>query len=138
MNAQDPKSDGEAAVARMQSRSTLAVVAALLGLSVWLAGLRYPARVAWPLDGDGPRLAGVQRGIEPNTAKWFELAQLPGIGPSLARRIVEFRNQRTAAATADTTHVVFRRAADLEQVKGIGVKTVQRMGPFLRFPAPAG
>jgi hypothetical protein len=138
MGVIDREKETVAAVAAMRSRSTLAVIAALLGLGVCLVGQRYPARVTWLFEDDGARLSRVQRGVDPNTACWFELAQLPGIGESLARRIVGFRDQRAAAATSDTAHIVFRRAADLAQVKGIGAKTVQRMGPFLRFNASDG
>lgn len=138
MDVTDREKETVAAAAAMQSRSTLAVIAALLGLGVFLVGMCYPARVTWPFEDDGARLSRVQRGVDPNTARWFELAQLPGIGESLARRIVGFRDQQAAAAGRSEPHVVFRRAADLVQVKGIGAKTVQRMGPFLRFNVSDG
>lgn len=75
-----------------------------------------------------PRL---QTGIDPNTARWFELAQLPGIGEALSKRMEDFR--RRNQSQDDPTEPVFRQPADLAQVKGIGEKTVRRMGPFLRF-----
>lgn len=34
--------------------------------------------------------------VNVNVAEWPELAQLPGVGPSLARRIVEFRVEHGA------------------------------------------
>lgn len=138
MNAKDREKPTEAMLVARRDRTTLAVVTVLLGLSVWLWGLRYPARIAWPLDRDEARLARVRQGIDPNAAQWFELAQLPGIGESLARRIIEFRDRQAVAAAASMGggQVVFHRAADLVQVKGIGPKIVQRMGPFLRFPDP--
>lgn len=74
----------------------------------------------------------LQTGIDPNIARWFELAQLPGIGETLARRMEEFR--RRSRSQVNPAEPVFRAATDLAQVKGIGEKTVQRIGPFLRFP----
>jgi competence protein ComEA len=63
--------------------------------------------------------------IDPNTATAHELELLPGIGPTLARRICE---QRTQAAPA-----AFSTAEDLARVHGIGPATVARLRPLLRF-----
>ncbi len=135
MDVDDRKKQTEAAVVKERDRTTLAVITVLLGAGVWLVGMRYPARVAWPLEQDAERVACVRRGIDPNTAQWFELAQLPGIGEALGKRIIEFRDgPATGSASARGDRVVFRRPADLVRVKGIGEKTVQRAGPFLRFP----
>lgn len=79
--------------------------------------------------GQGP---GLQTGIDPNTARWFELAQLPGIGETLAKRMANFR--RRNRSQDDPAEPVFCVPADLAQVKGIGEKTVRRIGRFLRFP----
>ena len=53
---------------------------------------------------------------------------LPRIGEHLARRVVRFRELGAGVATP-----VFCRPADLEGVRGIGPKTVQRISPFLEF-----
>ena len=71
--------------------------------------------------------------IDPNTASWWELTVLPRIGESTARRIVEYREARPPADT-EAASGAFQRAADLERVRGIGPKTVQRIAPYLRFP----
>lgn len=63
--------------------------------------------------------------VDPNTADWPELVQLPGIGPTLARRIVESRR-------ADGP---FLDHEDLRRVRGIGPKTLDRIRPYLR-PMP--
>ena len=52
-----------------------------------------------------------------NTATADELATLPGIGPSYARRIVEFREKNGP----------FKRVEDLLSVQGIGDKTLERI-----------
>lgn len=54
--------------------------------------------------------------INLNTASVQELEQLSGIGPALARRIVEYRSQRGPFRTVDS----------LIEVKGIGQKIMER------------
>lgn len=60
--------------------------------------------------------------VDINRATADELATLPGIGPALARRIVEWRGAHGPFATVD----------DLEQVPGIGPATVARLRPRVR------
>lgn len=50
-----------------------------------------------------------------NTASETELSQLPGIGPTLAQRIVAYRQEKGS----------FENVADLLNVKGIGQKTLE-------------
>jgi competence protein ComEA len=63
--------------------------------------------------------------VDINQADWPELLQVPGIGPTLAHRIVESRN--TVGPFADHN--------DLRRVKGIGAKTLEQIRPYLR-PMP--
>ncbi len=56
-----------------------------------------------------------------NTATWPELTQVPEIGGTLARRIVE--NRRLEGP--------FHAPEDLTRVHGIGVKTLESMQPYL-------
>ncbi len=60
--------------------------------------------------------------LDLNAATAEELERLPGIGPALARRIVE----RRASAGR------FRSPAELESVPGIGAKTLARIAPLVR------
>jgi comEA protein len=60
--------------------------------------------------------------IDVNRATADELASLPGIGPALARRMVEWRGANGPFATVD----------DLEKVPGIGPATVERLRPQVR------
>ncbi|OQY58312.1 MAG: hypothetical protein B6245_12505 [Desulfobacteraceae bacterium 4572_88] len=53
--------------------------------------------------------------IDINTASAKELTQLQGIGPALAERIVEYRNN----------HGPFEKPEDITKVKGIGAKTFE-------------
>jgi competence ComEA-like helix-hairpin-helix protein len=52
-----------------------------------------------------------------NTAPLNDLEQLPGVGPKLAQRIVEARQQRP-----------FQSLQDLDQVPGVGPKMLERLG----------
>lgn len=60
--------------------------------------------------------------LDLNTATWVELSQLEGVGETLALRIVEHREKNGP----------FRAVDDLDAVKGIGPKTLDRLRPFLR------
>ncbi|MFQ5425287.1 MAG: ComEA family DNA-binding protein [Phycisphaerae bacterium] len=88
-------------------------------------------------DGSDRRaMEAVRATIDPNVARWYELAQLPGIGLTLAGRIVQYRTDRAGESPAARS--VFVRPEDLMQVRGIGPKKVQRLRPFLRCgDAPA-
>jgi competence protein ComEA len=57
-----------------------------------------------------------------NRATRTELEALPGIGPALAGRILEFR----------ATHGPFRRASELLLVRGIGPKKWAALRPLVR------
>lgn len=63
--------------------------------------------------------------LDINQATWVEWSQLDGIGEALAGRIVEDRQQNGP----------FRRIEDLQRVKGIGPKTVERIRPWLKDPS---
>ncbi|MBX6423875.1 helix-hairpin-helix domain-containing protein [Thermosulfurimonas sp. F29] len=65
--------------------------------------------------------------LDINTATEKELAGLPGIGPVLARRIVEYRRR----------HGPFRSPEDLLAIKGIGPHRLERLRPYLNF-GPGG
>ncbi len=76
-----------------------------------------------------PRTGEVKLDLNRATAQ--ELQQLPGIGPVLAKRIVEHR----------TNNGFYRSVHELLEVKGIGQKRMARMRPMVlvsKTPAPTG
>lgn len=119
------------------SRRNLAAIAVLgLGLLI-LAGWRsYRNRAILNEDltvSSVPMSAAAER-INPNTASWASLSRLPGIGPSHAKAIVSYRQ---AFAASHDGRPAFARAQDLDDVPGIGAKTVEEIAPYLEFPTPA-
>lgn len=64
------------------------------------------------------------RSVDVNLDDEGTLASLPGIGPVLARRIIQERKERP-----------FSGAKDLERVRGIGSVKSSAMEPYLLFPA---
>ena len=98
---------------------------AALGLAA-LAGLA----MARPASSDSPVPAAAwdialrdARAVDVNQADASELERLPGIGASLAGRIVAERRQRGR----------FTGPGDLLRVRGIGPATVKRIEMFVSF-----
>jgi len=56
-----------------------------------------------------------------NTAALEELEKIPGIGPSIAERIISYRTEQGG----------FRTVSELLAVSGIGEKSLERMEPYL-------
>ena len=73
------------------------------------------AQVAQPLN------AGVKIPINRATAK--QLEALPGVGPKLASRIIEYRRR----------HGHFSSVDDLLKVKGIGPKKLDKIRPYIKL-----
>jgi len=69
----------------------------------------------------GPRIVTLGLAIEINTATPEDLEGLPGIGPVLAGRIVEYRK----------AHGPFRQTEELLAVSGIGPKKLEKLKPFI-------
>jgi competence ComEA-like helix-hairpin-helix protein len=79
------------------------------------------------VDHDAPPAVDHAFTIDVNTAGEAEMAQLPGLGPVTARRIVDWRRD----------HGPFRSLDELLDVTGIGSATWAAMRPHLRPIEPA-
>ncbi len=64
---------------------------------------------------------GPEKTININSASVEELEKLPSVGPALASRIVDDRARNGP----------FRKVEDLDRVKGIGPKLIEKMRPFI-------
>ena len=60
--------------------------------------------------------------IEINTASAAELTDLPGVGPALSQRIIEYREEHGPFADLD----------ELIHVRGIGGKVLEGLKPYAR------
>ena len=110
-----------------RERLTLTILGALalagLGVNVWQQQrpmLRSEARVAPPYA-EWERLAKQAKQVNLNRASATELERLPEVGPSLAERIVAYRD----------AHGAFASPEDLLHVPGIGPKTLDVLKDYV-------
>jgi competence protein ComEA len=113
---------------RRADQATVAVLV-LVGLAAtmgwWIEQGGLQGRMI-EVERAAPQTAQFQ--VDINQADWPELAELPGIGQTLAHRIVDAR--RTAGPYLD--HDDLRR-----RVRGIGPRTLESIRPYL-LPMPDG
>lgn len=98
-----------------------------------LPGISIPPSTRWSAAGDTTVPYGAQDGMETTSVASFplqlndatetELMSLPGVGPTMAARIVEDRRINGA----------FLQASDLERVRGIGPSKVSAWDSLLSF-----
>jgi len=113
-----------------------------LGLTA--LAVAWAALLAWtwharpsPPAADPAAVESVRERIDPNTASAASLRRLRGIGPALAGAIVDHRRARAARGRGPA----FRTVDDLDDVPGIGPKTLAPIRRFLAVnaaPTPAG
>lgn len=70
---------------------------------------------------EAKKATGQNRKVNINSGTSAELEALPRIGPTLAKRIVEYRNK----------HGEFSQVRDLIKVKGIGKSTLKELKPYV-------
>ena len=125
-----PKSAPPTSPAHFLLRRGEQLAAAVLTL-VALAGLL----LAWWLQGgasgelleiDRAEPRPIQFVVDVNAATWPELTLLPDVGETLAKRIVDSRESEGP----------FRDLEDIQRVRGIGPKTLDKLRPYL-LPLPA-
>lgn len=65
----------------------------------------------------GPSASPIARRIDLNIATQTELEMLPGVGPTMALRIIEYR----------TTRGAFKSVEELDRVKGVGPRMIEQL-----------
>jgi Helix-hairpin-helix motif len=105
------------------TRGFAVLLGVLLAVVLWTAARR-------PVVRDGGPVRGQPLGyrIDLNTADAPTLELLPGVGPSIARNIVEARRQGGGFTGPD----------DLEAVKYVGPRLIERVGPFVQYGGLTG
>jgi competence protein ComEA len=99
------------------------VLIALAGMGVYWVVQGGPRGELIEIDRAEPLTARYL--VDINKAEWPELAEVPNLGESLARRIVDSRKTQGAYKAND----------DLLRVRGIGQRTLERLKPYL-LPMP--
>jgi competence protein ComEA len=122
---QPVNSDGWRPVVRRMDQAAVAglVALSLVGMGVYWVVQGGPRGELIQIDRAEPLTARYL--VDINKAEWPELAELPDIGETMARRIVDSRQAGGA----------FRDHDDLQRVRGIGPRTLEKMKPYL-LPLP--
>ena len=87
----------------------------------WLATSTVFAHDPPPVAGQAPPVCTVAAPLDINSATAEQLDTLPGIGPAIAARIVTYRDERGP----------FTKIEQLNSVKGIGERTLEKIRPCL-------
>ncbi|MEM6332798.1 MAG: helix-hairpin-helix domain-containing protein [Planctomycetota bacterium] len=98
--------------------------------AAWVAGLILLGFVGWwarPIDRRTLTPQAIAYRVPVNTADRGELEALPSIGPNLAHAVIEHR----------AAHGPFVSISAMQDVRGIGPKTVARLEPWVRTDPPA-
>ena len=112
-------------IAREQVPLAISLALAWLGVVLWW--VLHGGCSGRTIDFDQASPLRAEFRVDVNAADWPEFAQLPGVGETLARRIVEYR----------ASHGPFQSLQELRRVPGIGVKTLDRIMPFLVIDPPS-
>jgi competence protein ComEA len=98
------------------------IAAALaVALSLAVVAVTAPTPAAFAAPATAKAAAGDAKPVDLNTADAATLETVPGIGKSLAQRILTFREKNGAFGSVD----------DLLKVQGIGEKSLQHLRPYL-------
>jgi competence protein ComEA len=98
------------------------------GRIAWALGcaLLYAASAFAATEAGSAKTTGPTSPVDLNQASLEELTAVPGIGPTTAQRIVDWR----------TEHGPFESVDDLLKIKGIGEKSVEKLRPYVKVSRP--
>ncbi len=105
------------------------ITTALCTLALALTGLLAPtlALAAPPADDEDTtaevvKVEGLDGQVNINTASQAELELLPGVGPSIASKMIAYRSEHP-----------FEQLNHVMRIKGIGKKTYAKIKPFMKL-----
>ena len=106
--------------ARSQPQIATGLTIGLVSAAIWMA--RAGGFSGGLVEHDHPPRVAIPFTLDINSAEAAELSQLPGVGPALARRVIDHRQ----------AHGPFLTPEAILDVPGIGETTLDRILPHLR------
>ena len=104
---------------------TRILMAAILGIAVSAAVVSAQNKATAP-KAAATLTATATAPVNLNTATVEQLATIPGVGPKMAERIIDYRQKNGG----------FKKVEDLMNVSGVGEKSFLKMKPLITVTAP--
>jgi competence protein ComEA len=104
---------------------TRILMAAILGIAVSAAAASAQNKATTP-KAAATATATATAPVNLNTATAEQLATVPGVGPKMAERIIDYRQKNGG----------FKKVEDLMNVSGVGEKSFLKMKPLITVTAP--
>ena len=104
---------------------TRILMAAIFGIAVSAAAASAQNKATTP-KAAATVTATATAPVNLNTATAEQLATIPGVGPKMAERIIDYRQKNGG----------FKKVEDLMNVSGVGEKSFLKMKPLITVTAP--
>jgi len=104
---------------------TRILMAAILGIAVSAAAASAQNKATTPKTA-ATVTATATAPVNLNTATVEQLATIPGVGPKMAERIIDYRQKNGG----------FKKVEDLMNVSGVGEKSFLKMKPLITVTVP--
>ena len=102
---------------------TRILMAAILGIAVSATAASAQSKATTP---KAAATATAAAPVNLNTATVEQLATIPGVGPKMAERIIDYRQKNGG----------FKKVEDLMNVSGVGEKSFLKIKPLITITAP--